>query len=124
MWDLPLTRKTVLHHGRLFRHPEEKHNGMKLGLSVSIDRDRERRYVLIIETFIWSVGRMVRAKWLAGKHAARTRLHVQTCMYALVPFFVDVSLTELKLKFFFSYGSCLKTITYKVRKLANAENKQ
>jgi hypothetical protein len=80
--------------------------------------------VLIIETFIRFVGRMVGAKWLARKHATRTRLHVQTCMYALVPFSVDVSLTELKLKFFFSSSSRLKTITYKVKNLANVENKQ
>ena len=62
--------------------------------------------MLIIETFIRSaVGRMVGAKWLA----------------ALVPFSVDVSLTELTLKFFFSSGSCLKTVTYKVQILANSE---
>ena len=65
--------------------------------------------MLIIETFVRSaVGRMVGAKWLAGKHAARTKLHVQTCMYALVPFSVDVSLTKLTLKFFFHLAPVLK----------------
>ena len=65
--------------------------------------------MLIIEAFIRSVvGRMVGAKALAGKHVARTILHVQTCMYALVPFSVDVSLTKLTLKFFFHLAPVLK----------------
>jgi hypothetical protein len=40
----------------------KKNNGMKLRLSVSINRDRERREALIIETFIRSAaGKMVGA---------------------------------------------------------------